>query len=134
MVISDVIGDKLDIIASGPTVNSISPSNLTCEKVLEKYNLTNLLPKEINLDTFNNISEDVFNNVSNIIFSSNAIALNEAELIAKKVRLFWYCKKVKIFFKWSISLICVIRKFIFFFRWAIQHCKFLTKPQAKQEL
>ena len=85
MIISDVIGDKLDIIASGPTVNSTSSSNVTGAQVLEKYNLTHLIPKEINLDEALKISDDVFKNVSNIIFSSNTIALHEAEMIAKKV-------------------------------------------------
>ncbi len=86
MIISDVIGDKLDIIASGPTVNSTSSSNVIGAQVLEKYNLTHLIPKEINLDEALKISDDdLFKNVSNIIFSSNTIALHEAGMIAKKV-------------------------------------------------
>ena len=84
MIISDVIGDKLDIIASGPTVRP-EPSKLTCKQVLEKYKLLNLLPDNLNIEESGHISEDIFRNVSNIIFSNNTKALEQAEIVAKQV-------------------------------------------------
>ena len=84
LIISDVIGDKLDIIASGPTVRP-EPSKLTCKQVLVKYKLLNLLPDNLNIEESGHMSEDIFRNVANIIFSNNTKALEQAEIVAKQV-------------------------------------------------
>jgi glycerate-2-kinase len=94
LILSDVIGDRVDVIASGPT----SPDKTTYSdaiEVLEKYNLTEKIPQQV-LETLNNgvkalISETptednpVFKNVENIIIGSNKKALQNA--VAKAVSL-----------------------------------------------
>ncbi|HUU42062.1 MAG TPA: DUF4147 domain-containing protein, partial [Desulfatiglandales bacterium] len=46
LILSDVIGDKLDVIASGPTVPDESTYS-DCMGIIEKYDLTSKLPKEV---------------------------------------------------------------------------------------
>ena len=91
LIISDVIGDRLDIIASGPTAPShASNDSSTCKAILEKYDLLHLVPKEVNLEDSDQslIAADVLKNVDNIIFSCNKIALDKSTQIAEKVRNF----------------------------------------------
>ncbi|XP_058449138.1 glycerate kinase [Malaya genurostris] len=45
-VISDIIGDPLPLIASGPTVKSCA-TNIDALKILEKYNLVDILPDSV---------------------------------------------------------------------------------------
>lgn len=94
LILSDVIGDKLDVIASGPT----SPDKTTygdALKVLEKYGLTGETPKSI-LETIRGGIEGsipetpkegntVFECVENIIIGSNIIALNAAKVRAEEL-------------------------------------------------
>lgn len=66
IILSDVLGDRLDVIASGPTYKDAS----TCEdvrKVLEKYNLT--FEKHI-LDALNKETPKRISNVENIVVGS----------------------------------------------------------------
>jgi len=86
LIISDVVGDPLETIASGPT----SPDPYTfvdAYNVLKKYDLLDKVPKNI-LDTLQaglsgKLSETpkpgdkVFEKVRNIIVASNSIAVNE---------------------------------------------------------
>jgi len=88
LIISDVIGDKLDVIASGPT----SADNSTFQDaidVIHKYNLKEKTPVSI-LETLKKGREGlipetpkknnpVFKNVQNIIIGSNQTALNAAQ-------------------------------------------------------
>ena len=83
-MISDVINDELDIIASGPTVPPCL-SKLTAKEILDKYELLHLIPDEVDLTAIPDIPKEIFDNVHNLIFSSNSLALNEAEEIAKQV-------------------------------------------------
>lgn len=46
LIVSDVIGDKLDVIASGPTVPDSSAFS-DCISILEKYNLKTQVPNEV---------------------------------------------------------------------------------------
>jgi glycerate 2-kinase len=46
LILSDVIGDKLDVIASGPTVPDESTYS-DCMGIIEKYGLTGKLPREV---------------------------------------------------------------------------------------
>jgi glycerate 2-kinase len=87
LVLSDVIGDSLDVIASGPTV----PDTTTFEdamRVLEKYNLLTKIPK-FHLDYLEKGVEGsypetpkhgnpVFAKTYNLIIGSNKIALEAA--------------------------------------------------------
>jgi len=88
LVLSDVIGDKFDVIASGP----MSPDTTTYTdalKVLEKYGLIDQAPK-ILIEVLRKGAkglipetpkegDKIFNNVENIIIGSNRIAIDAAK-------------------------------------------------------
>lgn len=94
LILSDVVGDSLDVIASGPT----SPDTTTFHDalaVLEKYRLKDKAPQGI-LDVLNKgvkggipetpkESDAVFSNVENIIIGSNKIALEAARKKAEEM-------------------------------------------------
>lgn len=93
-IISDVPGDRLDSIASGPTVWDTSTFE-DVETILEKYALTDKLPAPILLhitkgikgiinDTFK-ANEPVFKQVHNQIIGNNSIALEAAANEAKQL-------------------------------------------------
>ncbi len=84
LFLSDVIGDPLDVIASGPTVPD--PSTFAdCLKIVERYELTQKLPEPV-LDLLNEgaqgLIEDtpkagdiVFEKVQNLVVGNNRAAL-----------------------------------------------------------
>jgi len=88
LILSDVIGDRFDIIASGPT----SPDTTTYAdalKVLEKYGLIDKAPKIV-IEVLRKGAkglvpetpkkgDKIFNNVENIIVGSNRIAIDAAK-------------------------------------------------------
>jgi glycerate-2-kinase len=92
LVLSDVVGDKLDIIASGPT----APDPSTYEDaldVIEKYRLPERIPQSV-LDVLKRgrggqipetpkEGDRAFENVHNIIVGSNRIALEAAKQTAE---------------------------------------------------
>ena len=91
LILSDVIGDPIDIIASGPT----SPDLSTFEDamfILDKYSLlkdiplsiTNYLQKGmINLvPETPKVEDSIFSNTTNLIIGSNKIALEAAKIKA----------------------------------------------------
>jgi len=94
MILSDVIGDELDVIASGPTV----PDPTTFAQawgVLEKYDLLRRVPKRI-LDyikegLFNAAHETpkpknrIFKNVYNLIVGNNQTAVSAAASRARRL-------------------------------------------------
>ena len=96
LILSDVIGDRLDVIASGPT----SPDMTTYSdalKVLEKYKLLDKAPKNI-INHLKKGSEGfipetpkndnpLFKNVENIIIGSNRKALEAAKQKAEELGL-----------------------------------------------
>ncbi len=88
LILSDVIGDQLDTIASGPTVPDESTFDNAC-KVIEKYSLENRIPESI-CDVLNKgqsgeaeenpkHGDKVFANTQNVIIGSNKIALEAAK-------------------------------------------------------
>jgi hydroxypyruvate reductase/glycerate 2-kinase len=93
LILSDVIGDRLDVIASGPT----SPDKTTYNdalKVLEKYRLIDKAPGRI-IEVLQKGAEGfipetpkdgdgIFENTENIIIGSNRIALDAAKQKAEK--------------------------------------------------
>lgn len=94
LILSDVIGDKLDVIASGPT----SPDTTTYAdalKVLDKYGLIGKTPKIIIevlrkgakslIPETPKEGDKIFNNVENIIIGSNRIALDAAKKKAEEL-------------------------------------------------
>lgn len=95
-IISDVPGDDLSVIASGPTVPD-SSSFTDVKNIVEKYGLTNKLPasilKHIN-DGFSGwvyetpkLGDAIFKQVQNKIIGNNSIALQAA---AEKATAFGY--------------------------------------------
>ncbi|NWT66683.1 GLCTK kinase, partial [Prunella himalayana] len=81
LILSDVIGDPLDIIASGPTAAS-SHSVQDCLQILTKYNLLHSLPKSVEMVLSSSPTKPTaaenYSHVSNIILGSNTLALEEA--------------------------------------------------------
>uniref|UniRef100_A0A1B6EA41 Glycerate kinase n=1 Tax=Clastoptera arizonana TaxID=38151 RepID=A0A1B6EA41_9HEMI len=77
-ILSDVIGDHLDCIASGPTVTNLDPVDLAWN-ILNKYSLTDKIPESIKtvlkkeLNHSNNTEH-----VQNILIGNNVIALTHA--------------------------------------------------------
>ncbi|NXP00423.1 GLCTK kinase, partial [Certhia brachydactyla] len=82
LILSDVIGDPVDIIASGPTVAS-SHSVQDCLQILTKYNLLHNLPKSVETVLSSSPTKPTapenYSHVSNIILGSNTLALEEAK-------------------------------------------------------
>ncbi|XP_009577988.1 PREDICTED: glycerate kinase [Fulmarus glacialis] len=82
LILSDVIGDPLDIIASGPTAAS-SHSVQDCLQILAKYNLLHHLPKSVETVLSSSPSKPTaledYSHVCNIIIGSNMLALDEAK-------------------------------------------------------
>jgi glycerate 2-kinase len=92
LILSDVIGDRIDSIASGPT----APDPTTfedCFEIIKKYDLMKRMPGPIKLFLQANKGKQgtetvkpgdpVFARVENIIVGSNLLALKEAETEAK---------------------------------------------------
>ncbi|KFO93128.1 Glycerate kinase, partial [Buceros rhinoceros silvestris] len=82
LILSDVIGDPLDIIASGPTAAS-SHSVQDCLQILAKYNLLHSLPKSVETVLSSSPSKpsapEDYSHVCNVIIGSNMLALDEAK-------------------------------------------------------
>lgn len=82
LVLSDVIGDTLDIIASGPTVATTHTVH-DCLEILSKYNLTASMPKSVSAVLSSQGRESRcaadFSHVFNSVIGSNTIALNEGK-------------------------------------------------------
>jgi hydroxypyruvate reductase len=94
LILSDVVGDDLDVIASGPTVPD-SSTFADCREILEKYTIFNKLPrkvvKHIEAGISNKISETpkigdpAFENVENLIVGSNFEAISAAKKEAESL-------------------------------------------------
>ncbi|NXR24636.1 GLCTK kinase, partial [Cinclus mexicanus] len=86
LILSDVIGDPLDIIASGPTAAS-SHTVQDCLQILTKYNLLHNLPKSVQMVLSSSPTKPTapenYSHVSNIILGSNTLALEEAKCQAE---------------------------------------------------
>lgn len=93
LVLSDVIGDPLDIIASGPTVPDES-TYANCCTTLEKYGLKDELPASILRHLEDGIRGDepetpdsenpCFDRTQNVIIANNRKALDTARIEAEK--------------------------------------------------
>ncbi|NWX18560.1 GLCTK kinase, partial [Aegotheles bennettii] len=88
LILSDVIGDPLDIIASGPTAAS-SHGVQDCLQILSKYNLLHNLPKSVETVLSSSPSKPTapedYSHVCNIIIGSNTLALEEAKRHAESL-------------------------------------------------
>jgi glycerate 2-kinase len=94
LVLSDVIGDKLDVIASGPTVPDPSTYAQAVE-VLQKYKIWERVPGSVRGVLQRGISgdepetpdarSDIFKCCQNVIVGSNRFSLNAAEYRAHRM-------------------------------------------------
>lgn len=92
LVLSDVIGDPLDIIASGPTVpNTIPPQAVL--RTIDAYGLRNAMPTSIIQHLQKNhasssgshLAEHVYQNVQNVVIGNNQMATAAAAQRAKEL-------------------------------------------------
>jgi hydroxypyruvate reductase len=94
LILSDVVGDPLDVIASGPT----APDNSTfadVKNLFTKYELWKNLPKPIAARIEKGIAGEIaetpkaddaiFSKVQNVVIGSNILALRAAEDMAKSL-------------------------------------------------
>ena len=94
LILSDVVGDDLDVIASGPTVPDSSTFS-QCIKIVEKYNIQKLIPKAIvhhfESGTSGKFPETpktgdlAFKKTRNLIIGNNLDALMSAKREAQKL-------------------------------------------------
>ena len=88
LILSDVVGDDLDVIASGPTVPD-SSSFYDCKNIFRRYNIIDKLPKNIlnhiesgisgKIDETPKPHDSVFNRTYNLIIGSNVESLMSAK-------------------------------------------------------
>ena len=93
-ILSDVVGDNLDVIASGPTVPDTSTFS-DCVNIIEKYAMRNTFPKcvtdHIDKGLKNRIEETpkkgepFFDNTRHVIIGSNIDALHAARHTARQL-------------------------------------------------
>lgn len=79
LVLSDVIGDDLDVIGSGPTVPDRSTTQ-DAERILDRYGIN--VPA---LAETPKPSDPIFDVVQNLIVGSNALAVKAAEVEARRL-------------------------------------------------
>jgi glycerate 2-kinase len=92
LILSDVIGNPLDVIASGPTSADLSTFT-DCMRILEKYSLAPQIPGSIlkvlqdgengKLDESAKIENEFLDNVNNCIIGDNSQAVKRAVETAK---------------------------------------------------
>jgi hydroxypyruvate reductase len=85
LLLSDVVGDALEAIASGPT----APDPTTCADalaIIEKYDLKNKIPASILPALVETLKPDdpIFSRVQNTVIASNEIALHAAQVQAQQ--------------------------------------------------
>lgn len=94
LMISDVVGDNMDVIASGPFVPDNSSFSMAME-IIEKYELENRIPVSVKAYIKSGIDKKIeenpdedssfFKNITNLVIASNIIALKAAKETAEKI-------------------------------------------------
>ncbi|MDO9566128.1 MAG: glycerate kinase [Candidatus Desulfaltia sp.] len=94
LILSDVVGDNPDVIASGPTVPDSSSFD-DCMKIIDRYNIREKLPKPVVKHIKEGISgmvpetpkagDPVFEKAQNIIIGSNIEAISAAKKKSKSL-------------------------------------------------
>lgn len=94
LILSDVVGDDLDVIASGPTVPD-SSTYAQCQAIIERYALQDQLPASIRDHLSQGIKGLIeetpkaqtlqWNHVDNLIVGSNLAAIQAANQVAQKL-------------------------------------------------
>ncbi len=93
LILSDIVGDPIDLISSGPTVHD--PSTYTdCIRILDHYSITDKVPKAVseylkkmatNEGTSSAAERASFCEVQNLIIGNNKIALKECQIAAESL-------------------------------------------------
>ncbi len=92
LILSDVVGDSLDVIASGPTV--ADPTTFSdCWTILQKYEILDNIPTSVKNHILNGIKGEIEETIKpgdprlfkiyNVIVGRNIDAVNNAEKLAK---------------------------------------------------
>lgn len=94
LILSDVVGDDLDVIASGPTVSD-SSSFVDCKNIFIRYNIIDNIPEKILNHIESGISgeleetpktlDPIFDGVFNLIIGSNIESLTAAKKQAENL-------------------------------------------------
>jgi len=94
LILSDVVGNPLDVIASGPTVPDPS-TFLDAIEVLKKYNLEDIIPSTIRDTLYNGLKgnvvetlkdeKELLGETQNVVVGSNSIAAEAAVHSAKQL-------------------------------------------------
>ncbi len=94
LILSDVIGDDLDSIASGPTVPDRS-TYADCLRILQKYSMQDKIPKTVlehfergiqgQIEETPKVGDPAFVKTQNVIVASNSLALQAAKNEADKL-------------------------------------------------
>ena len=94
LILSDVVGDSLDVIASGPTVPD-SSSFADCLRVIARYKLEEKIPPRVRaflesgargeVEETPKAEDPIFQKVRNVIVGNNRTALDAARLKAEEL-------------------------------------------------
>lgn len=86
LILSDIVDDPIDLIASGPTVEN-TDDDLKALSIIKKYNLFDTLPKSIKKVLESKAVEKRFpkNNVNNYIIGSNKLSIKAGVEKAKQL-------------------------------------------------
>ncbi|MCP4718968.1 MAG: DUF4147 domain-containing protein, partial [Desulfobacteraceae bacterium] len=94
LMVSDVVGDKIEVIASGPFVPDTSTFAFALE-ILKKYKLTKKIPSSVRayitagtkeeIDETPDRNDKIFNKITSFTIASNIICLGAAKNQAKKL-------------------------------------------------
>ena len=94
LMLSDVIGDPMDVIASGPTVPDTSTFQ-TCMDILSKYDLVDQVPEAVrarfeaglkgDIDDTPKPGDEALSRVQNLVVGSNGLAVSAAAEKAKEL-------------------------------------------------
>ncbi|MFA3781789.1 glycerate kinase [Melioribacteraceae bacterium 4301-Me] len=81
LVLSDIIGDPIELIAGGPTV-ALTEQKLDALEIIKKYNLLGQIPvsiKKLLENSTNQNASNISNKVYNYIIGNNETAINSAK-------------------------------------------------------
>ena len=94
MMLSDVIGDAIDVIASGPCAPDMSTYR-ACDRIIEKYRLSEKLPRSVRDHIHQGISgaipetpkpgDQAFDRVQHVIIANNSLAVTGADKRAREL-------------------------------------------------
>lgn len=94
LMLSDVVGDPLDAIASGPTVPDPTTFD-DCLEIIDRYKIRNRCPSSVlghlrggasgRIDETPKPGDSIFEGTRNLVIGSNAVAVKAAEQVARSL-------------------------------------------------